>query len=251
MFLTSLLLGTAAAAAEVMGGLLLVSRGKWPERAQVTMMALGAGFILALIFLSILPESWDAVGPEAAIAMLAGFGTLHFFEHAVVGHLHFGEETHKHAMASRTAGLSAFSGLLIHAFFDGLSISVSVHFDLFLGLLVFFAILLHKFPEGLTIGSIMMSAGFSRTAVIRAAMGIGLATIIGAASMFILPEIDREWMGRILAFSGGAILYVGATDLIPEINKCEERMPPLTVFAGIALFYASEVLLEYLIGHAH
>ena len=249
MLITSLLLGFAAAAAEVLGGLLLVSRGRWPERAQVTMLALGAGFILALIFLSVLPKSWEAVGPEAAIAMLAGFGTLHFFEHAVVGHLHFGEETHKEAMASRLAGLSAFSGLFIHAFFDGLSISVSVRFDLFLGLLVFFAVLLHKFPEGLTIGSIMLSAGFSRQAVIRAAVGIGLATVLGAASMSVLPEIDRAWMGRILAFSAGTILYVGATDLIPEINKCEERLPPLMVFVGIALFYLSEKLLATLIGH--
>ncbi|MEK6650592.1 MAG: ZIP family metal transporter [Bacteroidota bacterium] len=249
MFFLSLLLGITAAAAEVLGGMLLVSRGRWPERVQVTMLALGAGFILALVFLKVLPESWDAVGSEAAVAMLAGFGTLHFFEHAVVGHLHFGEETHKEAMASRIAGLSAFSGLFIHAFFDGLSISVSVHFDLFLGLLVFFAVLLHKFPEGLTIGSIMLSAGFSRAAVIRAAVGIGLATVIGAATMSILPSIDQQWMGRILAFSAGTVLYVGATDLIPEINKCEERMPPLMVFVGIALFYLSERLLAALIGH--
>ncbi len=244
----ALLLGLTAAAAEVLGGLLLVSRGVWPRRAQLTMLALGAGFILGLIFLKILPDSWAVIGAEASLAMLAGFGTLHFFEHAVVGHLHFGEETHKEAMASRMAGLSAFSGLFIHAFFDGLSISVSVQFDLFLGFLVFFAVLLHKFPEGLTIGSIMLSAGFSKRAVVQAALGIGMATVLGAASLLLLPAIDGVWVARILAFSAGTVLYVGATDLIPELNSCEERVPPLMVFVGIGLFYVSEKLLASLIG---
>jgi zinc transporter ZupT len=245
----ALLLGLAAAAAEVLGGYLLVARGTWPRRAQLTMLALGAGFILGLVFLKILPESWTIIGAEASLAMLAGFGTLHFFEHTVVGHLHFGEETHKEAMASRMAGLSAFSGLFIHAFFDGLSISVSVQFDVFLGLLVFFAVLLHKFPEGLTIGSIMLSAGFSKRAVMQAALGIGVATVLGAASLMILPTIDEVWVARILAFSAGTVLYVGATDLIPELNTCEERMPPLMVFVGIALFALSEHFLAELIGH--
>lgn len=245
----ALLLGLAAAVAEVLGGYLLVARGTWPRRAQLTMLALGAGFILGLVFLKILPESWEAIGAEASIAMLAGFGTLHFFEHAVVGHLHFGEETHKEAMATRMAGLTAFSGLFIHAFFDGLSISVSVQFDLFLGLLVFFAVLLHKFPEGLTIGSIMLSAGFSRKAVMQAAVGIGGATILGAASLMILPDIDQIWIARILAFSAGTVLYVGATDLIPELNASEQRIPALMVFVGIALFYLSEHLLAEFIGH--
>lgn len=243
-----LLLGLAAAIAEGLGGYLIASKGRWPERAQVTLLALGAGFILSLVFLKILPESWNAIGSEAAAYILAGFATLHFFEHTVVGHFHFGEEVHKEAMASRIAGLSAFSGLFIHAFFDGLSISVGMQFDLFLGLLVFFAVLLHKFPEGLTIGSIMLSAGFSRRSVIRSALAIGVATLMGAASIVILPAVDQVWMGRILSFSAGTVLYVGATDLVPEINKCEERIPPLMVFGGIALFYVSERLLTLLMG---
>lgn len=243
-----LLLGFSAAIAEALGGYLIASRGRWPDRVQVTLLALGAGFILSLVFLKLIPESWNAIGSSAPAFALAGFCTLHFFEHTVVGHFHFGEEVHKEVMASRVAGLSAFSGLFIHAFFDGLSISVGMQFDLFLGLLVFFAVLLHKFPEGLTIGSIMMSAGFSKRSVIRAAIGIGAATLLGSASVVVLPAVSSEWMGRILAFSAGTVLYVGATDLIPEINKCEERIPPLMVFAGIGLFYGSELLLTALMG---
>lgn len=244
MILLVLLLGCVAAFAEFLGGYLIASRGHWPQRAQVTMLALGAGFVLALVFLELIPHSFEAIGASASVYALAGFGTLHFFEHTVVGHLHFGEEVHKEAMASRLAGISAFSGLMIHAFFDGLSISVGLQFDLLLGLLVFTAVLLHKFPEGLTIGSIMLSAGFSRENVIKAALAIGAATILGVATVLFLPGVNEIWLGRILAFSAGTVLYVGATDLIPEINKCEERMPPLMVFGGIALFYLTDLMLK-------
>ena len=46
------------------------------------------------------------------------------------------------------------------------------------------------------------------------------------------------------AFSAGAAVYVGASDLIPEINKSENRLPPLIVFVGMLLFYFSERVLE-------
>jgi zinc transporter ZupT len=148
---------------------------------------------------------------------------------------------------SRTTGYSAFTGLFIHAFFDGLSISVGLQYNFLLGLLIFFAILLHKFPEGLTIGSIMMTAGFSRTIVLYSAFGIGLATFLGACSVFLLEHVDAQLAGIAFAFSAGTVTYVGASDLIPEVNKTKSRMPPLLVFGGMMLFYISEKILDLIL----
>ena len=124
-----LLLAFIAALAVIFGGLLIVSRKHWPTRVQETLLALGAGFILSLVFLKLVPVSFGYMGESAAIWILAGFATIHFFEHTIVGHLHFGEETHHDVMISRTTGYSAFAGLCIHAFFDGLSISVGLQYD--------------------------------------------------------------------------------------------------------------------------
>jgi ZIP family zinc transporter/zinc and cadmium transporter len=239
-----LFLALIASLAVVLGGSLVVSRKKWPARVQESLLALGAGFILALVFLKLVPTSFSFVGESAAIWILIGFATIHFFEHTVVGHLHFGEETHHDVMMSKTTGYSAFTGLFIHAFFDGLSISVGFQYDFYLGLLIFFAILLHKFPEGLTIGSIMMSAGFSRSIVLYSAIGIGLATFLGACSVFLLEHVNAQLAGIAFAFSAGTVTYVGASDLIPEVNKTKSRMPPLLVFGGMFLFYLSEKILD-------
>ncbi|GJQ20023.1 MAG: divalent cation transporter [Bacteroidia bacterium] len=242
--ITALFFGLAAAGAEFLGGALIAARRQWPNRLQEVLLALGAGFILALVFLDLIPHSIEAVGESAAIAMMAGFAVVHFFEHTVVGHLHFGEETHADVMVSRQAGLSAFGGLFLHAFFDGFSISAGVQFDPFLGLLIFLGILLHKFPEGLTIGSIMQSAGFSRRVVLWAAGGIGTGTVLGVLSVFLIASVDESIVGLAFAFSAGVAIYVGASDLIPEINRSKSRMPPLVVFGGMLLFALSEWLLE-------
>jgi zinc transporter ZupT len=150
MTLTIILYGCIAAAAELLGGALVVMRKAWPGRVQEYLLALSAGFILALVFLELVPESLRAMGPEAPLFMLLGYSVLHFFEHTLVGHLHFGEETHRDIMVSRVASLSTFAGLMVHAFFDGFAISVGMQFNFTLGLLIFLAVLLHKIPEGLT-----------------------------------------------------------------------------------------------------
>lgn len=244
MIIETILLGFAAALAEVVGGALIYLRRSWPRRVQETLLALGAGFILALVFLKLIPASIDAVGESAMLYCLLGFATIHFFEHAVVGHLHFGEETHSDVMVSKIASVSAFSGLFVHAFFDGFTISVGMQFDVVVGVLIFFAVLLHKFPEGLTIGSIVIAAGYPRKVVLLSALGLAGATMVGVCSLFLFQQVNPAFLGGSFAFSAGVAVYVGASDLIPEINKSKDRVPPLVVFAGMLLFYLSDLMLE-------
>lgn len=239
--------GFIVALAEVLGGVILVYRRRWNQRTHEILLALGAGFILALVFLNLIPASYQTLGESAALYMLIGFSILHFFEHTVVGHLHFGEETHSHVMVSRVASLSAVGGLFIHAFFDGFSISIGMQFNFLLGLLIFIAILLHKIPEGLTIASIMMSASYPRKKVLFAIFGIGLSTLVGVAIALLFSNVDAKFTGIALSISAGTIVYVGASDLIPEINKSKDRIPPLVVFGGIVLYYFSERMLEGLV----
>ncbi len=239
-----LLLGLIAALAVILGGSMIAARRSWPKHLQELLLSLGAGFILALVFLKLIPVSFDAIGEAAAFALLLGFATIHFFEHTVVTHLHFGEETHTEIMVSHSAALSTMVGLSIHAFFDGLTISVGLQYDFHLGVLIFIAVMLHKFPEGLTVGSIMMASGFRRRTIVLTAVAIGVATLVGAGSALLVEHVSSWMAGAAFAFSAGTVVYVGASDLIPEINKSESRIPPLLVFAGMLLFAASDWLLE-------
>lgn len=243
MHLTIILYGLVAAVAEIIGGSLVVLRKQWPKRVQEYLLALSAGFLLALVFIELVPESIDAVGGHAPLFMLLGYSVLHFFEHTVVGHLHFGEEVHADVVASKAASISTFSGLFIHAFFDGFAISAGMQYNFYLGLLTFIAVLLHKIPEGLTIASVMLAAEHRRRTALLASLAIGVATMLGVVSVFALAEIDKEVVGIAFAFSAGLATYVGASDLIPEVNHSKNRIIPVLVFGGIALFYLGKVAL--------
>lgn len=249
MELTVILYGLVAALAEILGGALVVLRKEWPKQIQEYLLALSAGFILALVFIELIPEGIGAVGIQAPLYMLAGYSVLHFFEHTIVGHLHFGEETHHEVMVSKVASLSTFTGLFIHAFFDGFAISAGMQFNFSLGLLIFFAVLLHKIPEGLTIASVMLAAEHRRRTALLASTAIGVATMLGIVSVFVLAGVSKEVVGIAFAFSAGIATYVGASDLIPEINHSKNRIIPVLVFAGMALFYLGKILVESFVGH--
>jgi zinc transporter ZupT len=235
---------TIAALAEVVGGMLVLGRRQWPSKVQEYLLALSAGFLLSLVFVELVPESLAGGGSEAPLLMLAGYAVLHFFEHTVVGHLHFGEETHHEVMVSHVASVSTFLGLFVHAFFDGFTIAVGMQFDRTIGLLVFIAVLLHKIPEGLTIASVMLSAKSKRSTAMAASVAIGVATLIGALAALMLGGVSERLVSGAFAFSAGVATYVGASDLIPEINHSRNRIIPVLVFAGMVLFYLGKRLLE-------
>src|SRR3982074_2045 len=106
--------GMAAAAATLAGGW-LVTRREWSRRMLAYFIALGAGFMLAAVFLEILPEAVQQAGHRAWLLALLGYFLVHFFEHTLAPHLHFGEETHLEEIAHQHAGHFAVLGLGIHA----------------------------------------------------------------------------------------------------------------------------------------
>jgi zinc transporter ZupT len=67
--------------------------------------------------------------------------------------------------------------------------------------------------------------------------------------VFVLSGVNDRVVGFAFAFSAGASTYVGASDLIPEINHSRNRVIPLLVFGGMLLFWMGNALLAPLTGH--
>jgi zinc transporter ZupT len=205
-------------------------------------VGLGAGFMLATSIVHMLPvavgEGESGSGP---LLILAGYFLVHFFEHTVAPHFHFGEETHEHAMDRPSASWTALAGLSVHAFFDGLSIASGLAVSRSLGILVFVAILLHKLPEGFTVASIAMASGQGRAGALRSSLVLAAATLFGAISL-----AQPSWVGVALPLSTGVTLYVAASDLIPEVNSIRSFRMAAAVFAGVALSLLSAQFLEAL-----
>src|SRR5438309_2185339 len=252
-FVALLFFGVLAAAANLVGGFVLIKSGahRFGERFLKYLVALGAGFMLAAIFLEIVPESFNLwtqglegkAAAEAVVGamtlLLGGYLLIQLFEHTIAPHFHFGEETHPESFMKPSAAYAAVGGLWIHTFFDGVSIAAAflVNFDV--GLLVFIAILLHKMPEGFTVASIILASGRSARKALWATAAIGPATLAVVIAVALLNTRISGAVGYALPFSAGVTLYVAASDLIPEVNRKEEKNPmvSIVVFAGVALFY--------------
>lgn len=230
--LLSLLLGFTAAAANVFGGTIIVQK-RWERRYLKYFVALGAGFMLATAIVEVFPASLELSGKSAAFLVLVGYLIIHFFEHTVTPHFHFGEETHEEQFLHAHKGYSVLLGLVIHTFFDGIAITSGFLISNWLGWIIFLAIFLHKIPEGFTISSVMLASGRSRGMAWGASVLLGAATFAGVLVMAVL----RREVSFGLPLSAGVTIYVAASDLIPEVNREPGAGMAITVFLGVGLLF--------------
>jgi len=232
-----------AACATILGGLLLLIKPKWDWQILRLTISFGAGFMLAAAMLAMIPESLKITN-QAPLFFLAGYLTLHFFEHTIVHHFHFGEETHSDAMVNPLAGISSIFGLSMHTLFDGISIGTGFMISTKLGLLIFGAVVLHKIPEGFTISSIMLASGRGRRGALFASSILAFSTILGAVLISFFGHVVRF----ALPFSAGVTFYIAASDLVPIINEQRSIRLSFSFFAGILVFYLTDLLLS---GYLH
>src|SRR5207245_10752766 len=81
------LLGLVAAAGNLIGGYFVV-RKEWPRQFLQYFLALGAGYMLAVAFVEVIPESVRLSGESALLYVLIGYFIIHLFEHTIAPHFH-------------------------------------------------------------------------------------------------------------------------------------------------------------------
>jgi len=240
----SILLGLTAGAANVAGGALMAHR-EWEQRYLKYFMALGAGFMLATAITEMVPASVsleDGGGTRAGFLVLLGYLIIHFCEHVVSGHFHFGAETHHEEFVDHHKSNTVLLGLAIHAFFDGIAITAGFLVSDWLGWIVFLAIFLHKLPEGFTVSSVMLASGRSAQTAFLASVVLAVGTLLGVLTMV----LARHGVAIGLPIAAGVTIYVAASDIVPEVNREPGIGMPLLLFVGVAILFA----LDYLF-HVH
>jgi zinc transporter ZupT len=225
-----------AALGNVVGAWVVVRHLRRGLRLIDACLAFGAGFMLAVTVLGMLPEVFREA-PSAALYVLLGYFAVHLAQHVFTPHFHFGEETHR---LSPSAGHSALLGLTLHTFFDGVAIASGFLVSNRLGILLFLAVLLHKLPEGVTIASVMVAGGQSRARAVGGAAVLGGATVLGV----LLTEQVASLAQHGLAISAGVTLYVAASNLVPEFQAKRGWLTALAFFGGAVGFFVTERLLE-------
>lgn len=204
-------------------------------------MSFTAGVLVAVCFFDILPEVFRISADNhlnitpAMIAVIAGFLTFHVLEKTIVIHSTHEEEYASHHHPS--VGVLSASGLSLHSFLDGVGIGLGFHVSASIGLLIAIAVIGHDFSDGLNTVTLMLAnKNTSRRALLFLLLDAA-TPVLGVLSTYLFSLPDRA-LQLYLGFFAGFLLYIGASDLLPEAhsNHSSYRMIALTLLGVLFIF---------------
>jgi zinc and cadmium transporter len=202
---------------------------EWGKKSVAYFMCFASGVLISVSFLHIVPESFE-MNTNAPIFLLAGYLFLHLTNRFFSGYV-----CDKLGSIESSLGPVASLGIGFHSFVDGIVYSVTFSVSILTGALAAFGLVLHEFPEGVVTFLFLRASGLDEKkstiyAIIAAAITTPLGTLI---SYPLIGSLEKSTLGALLAFSAGALIYVGATHLLPEAEKEGKKYSLLTLAIGI------------------
>lgn len=201
----------------------------WAQRNSTYFVCFAAGVLIAASFLHIVPKSIE-MNARAPWYLLLGYVGLHVFNRFVTAYV-----CERNAGAPSSLGVVALVGIGLHSFIDGIIYSVTYTVSVFTGVLATTGMVFHEFPEGIITFLLLLRSGFSqRKALLLAFLAAGLSTPLGMLVSYpFIAHIGHPVLGALLSFSAGALVYVGATHLLPQAEQEDKRYSLIALAAGI------------------
>ena len=239
------------------GGALGILLGNSHERL-CALISLGAGTLLGVTLMAILPESFAAlrwwgvllaVGSGYAVFAVISKYIFHICPACAASHF---DEAATHRFGEIATAMMV--ALAIHCLADGVALAAGheaeashAHSSRVLDLSLIVAICVHKVPEGLALGGLLLGAGFSRMQTLLRVAAIEATTLVGGVlGWFFLREASLFWLDAAVAHVGGGFLYLAVHAVLGEILKHHKALV-LTCFAlGFGIIAALVCLLRLL-----
>lgn len=207
-------------------------------------MAFAAGVLLGVVGFEIFPEIIEQVNvknvnsTEAMIALVAGFLFFHIAEKIVLIH-----NTHEHDYAEHKhphVGVASALALTGHSFIDGVSIGLGFLISPAIGLLVAIAVISHSFTDGLNSMTLMLAHKNSEKKSKIFLLLQSIAPVLGVILTFLF-EVSPRFLILYLGYFAGFLLYIGASDILPEAHskRSSYKLMGLTVLGVLFIFIIS------------
>lgn len=201
----------------------------WALRNASYFACFAAGVLVSVSFLYIVPRA-IALSHSAPVFILAGYLFMYLFNRFITAFVCDRPATKDYAL-----GLVPMLGIGIHSFIDGIVYTVTFSVSALTGVLVSIGMILHEFPEGIFTYVLLRKGGLQeRSALGAAVLAAALTTPLGMLVSFpIISRIDESVLASLLALSAGALIYVGATHLLPTAEREPRRYNLLALGAGV------------------
>ena len=228
-FGTVIFASTLACVVTIIGIYVIRRYENWGSSNVAYFMSFAAGVLISVSFIHIIPESFR-MNETSPIFLLVGFMSLYIINRFLNTYI-----CHEYDRVNYTLGLIPMLGIGFHSFLDGVIYSVTFNVSIFTGVLAAIGMILHEFPEGIVTFLLLERAGFDRRkstlyAIIAAAMSTPFGTLV---SYPFIKDIDQSALGTLLALSAGALVYVGATHLLPAVEKENKRYTVVSLAIGV------------------
>ncbi len=246
-FLASVLAGLAT----VLGALPAVLFKRISFRSVNFMMGMAAGIMLAATAYSLVEP-----GVEYGNALWPGWGVYVVVMGILLGAwcLDWTEKKIPHDMFKGTPGETAslrkvwlfVAAITLHNFPEGLSVGVSFGGgDWANGTLLAIAIGAQNIPEGMAVALPLVGIGYKPWKAVAIAMISGLVEPVGGLLGVTMVTVFKTLLPLGMGFAAGAMLYVIAYEIIPEIQSKERSK--LAVY-GVLIGFAIMTILETTLG---
>lgn len=141
----------------------------------------------------------------------------------VTPHLHrlTGLDPEKHSHNSTINRILLFvMAIALHKLPEGMAagVSISDNADGTASWAVSFGIALQNIPEGMVVIAPLLLAGVTRMRTFIISVCIGVLEIAGVLTGYALGSMSSAFLPAMLAFAGGAMLYVTSDEMIPETH---------------------------------
>lgn len=218
MTMIAVLVGFTAFLSTLLGGFVAI---KFHKRLHL-LLGYTAGVLIAVVAFDLLPEIFSAVTETAIdpvvpmVALVIGFLTFHIIEKSILLHSDhegsYGAHHHPHV------GIASAIALSGHSFLDGVGIGLGFQINTTVGVAVAIAVIAHDFTDGLnTVNLMLMHKNTTRRAQAMLLVD-AFAPIIGAASTMLFTASSRVLLVY-LGFFAGFLLYIGASEILPEAHS--------------------------------
>ncbi len=216
--MAAILLSIATFLSTLSGGLFSIRFKKYLH----LIMGFAAGVLIGVFSFDIFPEIINLVrrynfSPTAPmIAFVAGFMVFHVVEKSIlIHHAHEGEYAdHKHP----EVGIASALALAGHSFMDGVGIGLGFQVSPGVGLLVAIAVIAHDFTDGMNTVSLLLNNHNSAKSARGYLVLDALTPLLGViATLFF--KVPPYFLVLYLGFFGGFLMYIGASDILPEAHS--------------------------------
>lgn len=204
------------------------------------LIAFAAGTMLGNAFFHILPESIEELAPlTVSFLVLVGFASFFVLER-ILHWRHCHDTSHHHSF-----GYLNLIGDGVHNFLDGILIGASYLVSPALGISSTIAVIAHEIPQEIGDFAVLLHAGFSRAKALWLNFASALLAVLGAVLGWYFLN-SQESVHYVLPLVAGSLIYVAATDLIPELHKESNTWKSILAFfffvLGLALLYVFTLL---------